>query len=530
MKKITSNVKKFGKLIALMVCFTQLQFCHTDKIIPAAQQLSINNIIPKPVEVNSTGDMFQITNATKVYVPPGFKDVLTIGTYLSEKLQVATGFDLPVTELNSVLPRGNICLLLINNDPQLDNEGYRLTVTDGFVLLEGTTAVGLFRGVQTIRQLLPPSIESSTVQNTNWSIPTGSITDYANYPWRGVMLDVARHFFPPENVKRLIDQMAYYKMNILHLHLSDDQGWRLEIKSWPNLTSIGGSTKVGGGPGGFYTQAEYTDIVNYASSRYITVVPEFDMPGHTNAALASYASLNCNNTATDLYTGTTVGFSALCVNKSLTYQFIEDVIGEVAALTPSPYIHIGGDEASALQRADYIQFINQVQDIVSSKGKQMIGWEDIALASVKKTTLAQHWHDGNKAKTATLSGAKIIMSPAQKAYLDMKYNSSTNIGASWAGYISVQSAYNWQIGNFISGIGKENIMGIEAPLWTETIVDASDIDYMIFPGLLGYSEIGWSPETSHDWNEYRTRLGTHGPRLTAMAINFFPSDEVDWSK
>jgi hexosaminidase len=277
-------------------------------------------------------------------------------------------------------------------------------------------------------------------------------------------------------------------------------------------------------------QAEYTDIVNYASSRYITVVPEFDMPGHTNAALASYATLNCNNTATNLYTGTTVGFSALCVSKPLTYQFIGDVIGEVATLTPGPYIHIGGDEASTLQSSDYIQFINQVQDIVSSKGKQMIGWEDVALASIQKNSLAQHWHDGNKAKAAVSSGAKIIMSPAQKAYLDMKYNSSIIIGASWAGYISVQTAYDWSIGNFISGIGKENIMGIEAPLWTETIVDSSDIDYMIFPRLLGYSEIGWSSETSHDWQEYKTRLGTHGPRMNAMAINFFPSEEVDWSK
>jgi hexosaminidase len=345
------------------------------------------------------------------------------------------------------------------------------------------------------------------------------------------MLDVARHFFPPETVKRLIDQMAYYKMNVLHLHLSDDQGWRLEIKSWPDLTTIGGSTKVGGGPGGFYSQAEYVDIVNYASSRYITIVPEFDMPGHTNAALASYATLNCNNTATDLYTGTTVGFSALCVSKPLTYQFIEDVIGEVAALTPGPYIHIGGDEASTLQSSDYIEFINKVQSIVSSKGKQMIGWEDVALANIQKNSLAQHWHDGNKATAAVSSGAKIIMSPANRTYLDMKYNSSTTtIGASWAGYISVQSAYDWQIGNFISGIGKENIIGIEAPLWTETIVTSSDIDYMIFPRLLGYSEIGWSSESTHDWNEYKARLGTHGPRMNAMAINFYPSNEVVWSK
>jgi hexosaminidase len=268
MKKNPVKIKKYGSLIVLMVCFTQLQFCHTDNPAPSAQQLSINNIIPKPVEVTSSGEMFSLTSATQVYVQPGSTEVLAIGTYLSQKLKVATGFQLPVAALNSSSPAGNIFLSLINNDPQLDNEGYKLTITKDGVKLEGTTAVGLFRGVQTIRQLLPPSIESAVVQNINWSMPTGTIRDYSNYPWRGVMLDVARHFFSPESVKRLMDQMAYYKMNILHLHLSDDQGWRLEIKSWPNLTTVGGSTKVGGGPGGFYTQAEYTDIVNYASRIY----------------------------------------------------------------------------------------------------------------------------------------------------------------------------------------------------------------------------------------------------------------------
>jgi len=341
------------------------------------------------------------------------------------------------------------------------------------------------------------------------------------------MLDVARHFFTVPDVKRYLDLMAYYKINRFHLHLTDDQGWRLRIDSWSNLSTYGGSTEVGGGPGGYFTQSEYLDIVAYAQARYIMVVPEIDMPGHTNAALASYAILNCNGIAPSLYTGIGVGFSALCVTKDTTYAFVEDVVKELSALTPGPYIHVGGDEASAISLANYVRFVERVQTIIQSYGKQMIGWEEIAQCHLLPTSVAQHWYS-NLAQSAVQQGSKVIMSPAGKAYLDMKYNPSTSPGQNWAGYIEVEEAYTWDPANQVAGVSESDVLGVEAPLWTETIQSVADIEYMVFPRLAGYAEIGWSAATGRSWDEYKVRLGEHGPRLSAMGVNFYRSQQVPW--
>ncbi len=291
----------------------------------------------------------------------------------------------------------------------------------------------------------------------------------------------------------------------------------------------GGSTQVGGGKGGYYTQEQYSDIVKYARERYITVIPEIDMPGHTNAALASYAELNCDGKATELYTGTKVGFSTLCTTKEVTYKFIDDVVRELAALTPGPYIHIGGDESHSTKREDYIPFVNKVQEIVSAHGKQVIGWDDISIATLKTSTLAQHWANVKNAIQAVNQGVKIIMSPAKKDYLDMQYNKTTKLGMHWAAYIEVDSAYIWDPATLIPGVRKENIVGIEAPLWTETITNIDEIDYMVFPRLPGYAEIGWTAPSSRNWNEYKIRLGKQGERFKVMGINFYQSQLVPWS-
>src|SRR5262249_5828475 len=257
-----------------------------------------------------------------------------VGDFLATILRRSTGFALPVSPT-----AGDISLLLSGAPPSVGAEGYQLDITAAGIELRANQPAGLFAGVQTLRQLLGVTEEATTVQSGPWPVPGGHIVDYPRFAHRGTMLDVARHFFPVATVKRLIDEAVLYKVNYVHLHLSDDQGWRIVIDSWPNLAVYGGSTAVGGGPGGYYTKADYTDIVNYAASRYVTVVPEIDMPGHTNAALASYAQLNCNGVAPALYTGTQVGFSSLCVPLELTYTFIDQVIGELAALTPGSYIH-----------------------------------------------------------------------------------------------------------------------------------------------------------------------------------------------
>ena len=237
-------------------------------------------------------------------------------------------------------------------------------------------------------------------------MPTGVIRDAPKYSYRGAMLDVSRHFFTVEEVKQYIDLLALYKINHLHLHLSDDQGWRIEIKSWPNLTEYGGRSEVGGMTGGFYTQEEYKDLVAYAQDRFITVVPEIDIPGHTNAALASYPELNCNGKTAELYTGIEVGFSTLCVDNEITFQFLDDVIREISAITPGEYFHIGGDESLSTNEEDYIVFIDKTQDIVEKYGKNVMGWDEIQSSNIKPNTIAQYWADADNATRRFEEGRK----------------------------------------------------------------------------------------------------------------------------
>lgn len=483
------------------------------------------SVIPIPVSVEATGGVFSITEETVVYVSED--NLNEVANYLVNKLAPATGFQMK-TEVAQSTPTKGIYLNSNANNEQLGSEGYELIITENLLSLSANESEGVFRGLQTLRQLLPAGIEASSLQTDNWEIATGKIIDYPEYEYRSSMLDVSRHFFSKEDVKRYIDLISTYKMNVLHLHLSDDQGWRIEIKSWPNLTAHGGKTEVGGGEGGFYTQEDYKDIVQYAAQRYVTIVPEIDMPGHTNAALASYPELNCSGVAPELYTETEVGFSTLCTDLELTYKFVDDVIRELAAITPGPYIHAGGDESHVTAMEDYIPFINRVQEIVSSHGKIMIGWDEVANAKLDSNSVVQYWAEPANTIMGIRQGTKVIMSPAYKAYLDMQYDSSTRIGQNWAAYIEVDSAYLWDPAELNKEITRDVIIGIEAPLWTETIENMDDIEYLLFPRIMGYAEIGWSPTNLRDWNTYKQRLGSQAQRLKNMDVDYYPSKKVPW--
>lgn len=478
----------------------------------------MQNLIPKPSSVTPAQGEFVLTADARILLEPANAEMTRIGNFLAASLRPLTGYPLPVS---AGAPADGSISLSLQPDSTLGAEGYVLTITPSAMRVSANQPAGLFYAVQTIRQLVPP-------REGPWEIAAGTIRDVPRFAWRGTMLDVARHFFQIEDVKRYMDAIAAYKINHLHLHLSDDQGWRIEIKSWNKLATYGGSTAVGGGAGGYYTQEQYKDLLKYAAERYITIVPEIDMPGHTNAALASYPELNCNNTAPALFTGTEVGFSTLCADKEVTYKFIDDVIRELATLTPGPYIHIGGDEARSTPTADYVHIITRVQDIVRSHGKQMLGWEEIAQIKLDPSSLAQHWNSPEFTASAAQQGAHIIMSPASKSYLDMKYDNTTKLGLDWAGLIDVVKGYTWDPSTEIENLNESAILGVEAPLWSETLVTLDDVEYMAFPRLIGIAEIGWSPKTNRTWDEYKVRLATHGPRLEAMGINFFRAPQVDW--
>jgi len=455
-----------------------------------------------------------------------FSDLEFIENFAQE-LRSLTGFETPIAPLSS--KSKNVIKFEVKDLANSNVEAYDLDIDPDRILISANTEKGLFLATKTLSQLLPSKTERKISKEKEILVASGKIVDAPRFGYRGAMLDVSRHFFEVENVKTYIDHLSNYKINTLHLHLSDDQGWRIEIKSWPKLTSIGGLTQVGGGKGGFYTQDEYRDIVRYAKSKYITIIPEIDIPGHTNAALVAYPKLNCNKKDPNpkAYTGMRVGFSTLCTRNPEVYDFLDDVIKELAAMTPGEYIHIGGDESHVTSKSDYIYFLDKVQKIVSKHGKKVMGWDDISAANLSPESIAQHWSDPKNARKAIAKNAKIVMSPAKKTYLDMQYDSTTEYGLHWAAYIELDSAYIWDPATIVSGINESDILGVESPLWSETIEDIDEIEYMAFPRIIGHAEIGWTNQKLRNWEDYKTRLAKHEVRLIENEIDFYRSDLIE---
>ena len=396
---------------------------------------------------------------------------------------------------------------------------YSLNIAAEGAQITAADSAGLLNGAITLAQVAAFSPDTERGR----FLPAGVITDEPRYAYRGYMLDVARTFFGVDTVKQVIDRIATYKINHLHLHLSDDQGWRIEIKSWPGLAEIGGRFEVDGTPGGYYTQEDYKEIVRYAAARGITIVPEIDMPGHTNAALNAYAELNKDGKARDPYTGTAVGFSTLDANKEITYEFVDAVVGELAAITPGPYIHLGGDESDVTPHDDYVKFVREAQQIIISHGKKAMGWDEVAVAGLAEGTVAQLWRHTEYALMAKKLGAQVLFSPATRTYLDMQYDSTSRIGLHWAAYIEVDSAYLWDPKAMVPGITDADILGLEAPLWGETIRNIEDIDYLTFPRLLALAEVGWTLQPKRNYEDFLRRLKAQQNWLKEMGIGTYDS-------
>ena len=499
----------------------QIDFPPTD--------LSKENLIPKPLKIIATNKAFGLDRHTAIYTNQKDEGFFEIGQFLADKIKAKIDLDVLVNEAGTnPIER----IIYINRSDSLElnaPESYELYINPDSVIINSNTAEGAFRGIQTLRQIIPEQSNDTLAEQRIWPIPSGKIVDNPTFGYRGAMLDVARHFFSVDDVKKYIDLLAYYKINILHLHLTDDQGWRIEIKSWPKLTEIGGSTEVGGEAGGFYTQEDYKEIVAYAAKHHMTIIPEVDMPGHTNAASVSYPFLNGNGKTPKLYEGTRVGFSTFATRKDTVYAFIDDVVREISEITPGPYFHIGGDESHVTKKNDYIHFVEKVEKIVQKHGKKMIGWDEIASAEVDSSSISQYWSSGDNAQKAVKRGMKIILSPAKRAYLDMQYDTLSKHGLHWAAYIPVDSAYVWTPEEY-EGIPMENILGVEAPLWSETISNIGELEYLAFPRVIGYSELSWTTKENRDWENYKLRLANQAPYLDRMDVKYYASPLIDWKK
>ena len=483
------------------------------------------SLIPWPAAASiGGGDRVGITKTSRIEVSPGEPALQRMGADLAALLRPALDATLEIHESTNAATAG-VIRLEIDKTVEGD-EAYALNVAANGISIAGRTPAGVFYGLQTLRQLLPSWIELRGVRPRDVTLPQAHITDSPRFAWRGAMLDVARHFFTPAELKRYIDLLAMYKFNHLHLHLSDDQGWRIEISSWPNLTAHGSKTAVGGGPGGFYTKQDYADIIAYAGDRFITIVPEIDMPSHINAALSSYPELNCNGVAPAPYTGIDVGFSSFCVDKDITYKFIDDVFRELAEMTPGPYLHIGGDEVKTLTQAQYNAFVERVQPIVEQHGKTVIGWDEVIHAKLLPKTVVQYWRPDASIKPAPHT--KLILSPANKIYLDMKYDNDAVLGLNWAGNVDVGVPYGWDPATLLPGVETDAILGIEAPIWSETVTKISDLEFLAFPRIAEVAEVAWSPQSARTWANFRPRLAAQAPRWSALGINAYWSPKIDW--
>lgn len=521
---LSRTILIFTAILAMAACQPQkkeITFPKTD--------LSKTALIPKPLKTVSTNSAFGLSKNTVIYTSSTDSKFEQVGQFLSEKVKLKTDLDIAINTSNSEEAVDRFIYINQSDSVELRTpESYQLYIKKDSIFLNAKTASGAFRGIQTLRQLIPEKSNDTLTDHPLWLIPTGKIFDEPKFEYRGAMLDVARHFFTVDEVKKYMDILAYYKYNVLHLHLSDDQGWRIEIKSWPKLTQIGGATEVGGGAGGYYTQDDYTELVEYAAQRHITIIPEIDMPGHTNAASLSYPFLNGNGKKVKSYTGTRVGFSTFDARKDTVYSFLDDVVREVASLSPGPYFHIGGDESHVTKKRDYIHFVEKVEKIVQKHGKQMMGWNEIAQGNISASTVTQLWNEPHNALKAAKNGSKIVLSPGEKTYLDMKYDSLSKFGLDWAGLIPVDVAYKWNPETYVEGLSIESILGIEAPLWSETISNSEELEYLAFPRAIGYAELGWSTSENCNWEDYKARLAKQVPFLNRMNVNYYPTELVDW--
>ena len=416
---------------------------------------------------------------------------------------------------------------VVTIDAALPPEGYELEVDAAGIRITAADGAGAFYAGVTLEQL-----------RTDDGVPFVTITDHPRFAYRGAMLDVARHFFTVEQVQRYLDQLTLLKFNHLHLHLTDDQGWRIEITGWPELTQAGAATQVGGGAGGYYTQDDYRRIVDYAAERFITIVPEVDLPGHTNAASVAYPELNGNDAVAEPYEGIEVGFSTLAIASERTYEFVEDVVTELAAITPGPYLHLGGDESLSTTDEDFLAFVARASALGAATGKTIIGWHEMGRSGqLPVGTVGQYWdyvEPREQAGAHTLSfvgqGGRVILSPADVSYLDMKYDADSALGLVWAdGPTSVRASYEWEPADVIPGLVERDILGLEAPLWTETIATSDELESMAFPRLASIAELSWSPKGAHDWEHFRARLAGFARTMDAAGIHFTRADGVDWT-
>ena len=528
-----------------------LMLCTHPFFSKAQSQL---DLVPLPVQTELQEGTFSLHPDSRFIVSPSAEET---ANYLALRLRAATKYRLPVVKTNNPLGQkrgGDLILELSGSVSGIPKEGYKLSINTENIIVTAGDASGLFYGVQTLMQLLPPVVYSGNVTGWEvWKAPCLTITDYPRFGHRGMMLDVSRQFYDVATVKKYLDWMAMHKLNVFHWHLTDDNGWRIEIKKYPKLTQLGawrGPNEVlppsygSGGKryGGFYTQNEIKDVVAYAQKLHINIIPEVDLPGHSKAVVATYPEIRCESKDLSLSVNGE-NMNLWCIAREDNYKMLENIMTEIAALFPWDYIHIGGDEVNpapwrecphcqALMAKEGMTnvmdlqayFVKRMEKIVEKLGKKMIGWDEIAdRGTLSPNTAVTAWRGVKQGMEAIKKGYYTIMQPGPFAYLDMKQTPEER-GHSWAGIISLEKVYSLDPtgASQISASERPKLLGVQVGLWSELIDrPVRFAEYQLYPRLCAMAEVGWTPQEQRVWEEFNMRIGrTHLDRLYEMGIAF----------
>jgi len=541
------------------LCLLLAVFCFAGTLQLLAQANTTINIIPKPVSVKMKTGTFEINSNTVICVESVDSDAAWSAGFFKDLLDKAGLKGIKVQEApKDIKSVKNAIFLQFTKKGNILPEGYVLTVAPEKILIESNTGAGIFYGLQSLIQLLPPEVYSAgNAANTKFSVPCLEIKDHPRFSYRGMHLDVSRHFFPKEFIYQYIDLIAMYKMNVFHWHLTDDNGWRIEIKKYPKLTKIGAwrvnreedpwtkrepqKANEVANYGGFYTQAEIRDIVSYAAHRNVTIIPEIEMPAHCVEVLAAYPSLSCTGGPFTVPTGSYwPNKDIFCAGNDSVFTFLQDVLTEVIGLFPSKYIHIGGDEADktnwksctkcqARMKAEGLKdenelqsyFVKRIEKFVVSKGKQIIGWDEILDGGIAPEATVMSWRGVEGGIAAARQGHDAIMTPGDYCYFDHYQADPASEPKAIGGFLTLKKVYSYEpIPQELNPVEQKHILGAQGNVWTEYIPSVKHAQYMALPRMIALSEVDWSPAAGRDFTGFRTRLTPQLKKLDYLKVNY----------
>lgn len=547
------KIRKYSKELLKVILVTSL-YMFTSCTDQSNVNEKLINIIPKPLKVEAGIGSFTIEKSTKILVETNNIDARDVAKYFADVVKTAIGYDLAIENYKEGSSKNETILITTNNaEVKLGDEGYDLAVSNNSVIIKAPKPAGLFYGVQSLLQLLPPEIYGSEKSNKSitWSVPAVNISDKPRFVWRGMLLDVSRHFFSKESVKRYIDMLAMYKMNIFHWHLVDDQGWRIEIKKYPKLVEVGSrradlpwndwqgkekeSTPV---YSGYYTQDDIKEIVAYAESRFVTVLPEIEMPGHTLAALAAYPEYSCTGGPFTVPSGGVDNWKnhTYCIGNEKTYKFLEDVLTEVMELFPSKYIHVGGDETTRLRWEScpkcqarikkeglngedglFGYFLGRMSSFLDSKDRILIGWDEI-LEGSDSLNAAIMWWRGDRFTKAVRRGLDVVLTPSSHLYFDDKEVDGES-------RVPLEMVYSYEpVRENLSVDENKHILGAQACVWTVNVISFEQVEQITLPRMAALVEVLWSDKNNRNFENFLERLSHHYSRYDVMKLNYRQPD------